>query len=284
MKRAFLIIIIIVAASFNAFAQLKLGSAKSQINFREGPGLNYKVVSTIDNSNLLVILPRVPQNNFIEVFDIETSSYGFVSENLILVTDTLNFQKQHFFEKSGTNETGGVEIEIINHTSKTLYIWINSNTYNLFPFEKKSLVMDTEDIVFFSSAPGLFPVFGKEILKRGSTYQWNILSGQSSAAEQRDTLKLSIKKIDRQIKADTVFYYSSRVDTIALQTIKTDTSKIVKDINLQDLEESKYMIKFMGSVRVNGLYDFSGMKSTEGFHPYEIPVGADDIPGCRVFI
>jgi len=162
-----------IAVSFNAFAQLKLGSAKSQINFREGPGVNYKIVSTIDNSNLLVILPREPKNKFIEVFDIESSSYGFVSENLITVIDSLNFQEQHFFERSGENETGEVEIELINHTSETLYIWINRNTYNLSPFEKKVLLMDTEDITFFSSAPGLFPVFGKEILKKGSSYRWN---------------------------------------------------------------------------------------------------------------
>jgi uncharacterized protein YgiM (DUF1202 family) len=172
MKTIFLLTVIIVTSG-NLSAQLKLGSAKSQINFREGPGLNYKVASTIDNSNLLVILPREPQNNFIEVFDIETSSYGFVSENLISVTDTLNFQKQHFFERSGTSETGEVEIELINHTSKTLYIWINRNTYNLSPFEKKVLLMDSEDITFFSSAPGLFPVFGKEILKKGGTYRWD---------------------------------------------------------------------------------------------------------------
>ncbi len=100
-----------------------------------------------------------------------------------------------------------------------------------------------------------------------------------AAAQQRDTLKLTITKIDKRIITDTVYYFSSRVDTIALQPVKTDTSKIVNDKNLQDLEESKYKIKFMGSARVNGFYDFSGMKSTEGFMPYDIPVGAEDIPG-----
>ena len=171
MKIVFLLIL--MTAALNVCAQLKLGSAKSQINFREGPGVNYKVVSTINSSNLLVILPREPKNNYIEVFDIETNLYGFVAENLITVIDSLNFQEQHFFERSGENETGEVEIEMINHTSETLYIWINRNTYNLSPFEKKVLMMNTEDITFFSSAPGLFPVFGKEILKKGSTYRWN---------------------------------------------------------------------------------------------------------------
>jgi len=172
MKRLFLLILL-AATTFDVFAQLKLGTVRSQINFREGPGVNYKVASTINSSNLLVILPREPKNKFIEVFDIETNSYGFVAENLITVTDTLYFQKQHFFEKSGENETGEVEIEMINHTSEALYIWINSNSYSLSPFEKKVLLMNTEDITFFSSAPGLFPVFGKEILKKGSTYRWN---------------------------------------------------------------------------------------------------------------
>jgi hypothetical protein len=100
-----------------------------------------------------------------------------------------------------------------------------------------------------------------------------------AAAQQRDTLKLTITKIDKRIITDTVYYFSSRVDTIALQPVKTDTSKIVNDKNLQDLGESKYKVKFMGSARVNGFYDFAGMKSTEGFMPYDIPVGAEDIPG-----
>ena len=103
----------------------------------------------------------------------------------------------------------------------------------------------------------------------------------AATAQQRDTLRLNITEVDNRVKTDTVYYFSSRVDTIALQTVKADTSKIVKDINLQDLEESKYKIQFKGSARVNGFYDFSGMKSTEGFHPYEIPVGADDIPGLN---
>ncbi len=101
----------------------------------------------------------------------------------------------------------------------------------------------------------------------------------AAAAQQRDTLKLTITKVEKQIKTDTVYVFSSRVDTIALQPLKADTSKIVHDKNVQDLEESKYKLRFMGSARINGFYDFAGMKSTEGFIPYDIPVGADHIPG-----
>src|SRR5512137_3057044 len=98
-------------------------------------------------------------------------------------------------------------------------------------------------------------------------------------AQIRDTLKLTITRIERQVKTDTVYVFSSRVDTIALQPIKTDTSKVAKDINPLDLAESKYNIKFMGSLRVNAYYDFTGMPNTEGFMPYDIPVGEDNIEG-----
>lgn len=94
--------------------------------------------------------------------------------------------------------------------------------------------------------------------------------------QARDTLKLSITKVGQTPK-DTIFVFSSRVDTIALQPLKTDTSKIVKDENPQDLEESKYRIKLMGSVRVNSYFDFEGMPDTEGFVPYDIPIGEDAV-------
>ncbi len=101
----------------------------------------------------------------------------------------------------------------------------------------------------------------------------------NSQAQVRDTLKLTITRVERQIKTDTVYIFSSRVDTIALQPIKADTSKVARDINPLDMEESKYMIKFMGSLRTNAYYDFTGMPSTEGFMPYDIPVGEESVDG-----
>ena len=154
------------------YAQLRIGYANTGVNFREGPGKEFMVKQTIDTSNLLVVLPREPQNNFIEVFDVETSSRGYVAENLIRITDTLNFGQQHFFEKSGDSVSGDVEIQLINTTTFTLYVWINKFAYDIAPHEKKIIVLEDEEIIYFSSAPGLFPVFGKEILQRGNIYTW----------------------------------------------------------------------------------------------------------------
>jgi hypothetical protein len=155
------------------YGQLKLGGSQSEVNFREAPGLNSKVLSAVSRSNLLVILPGESQDGFVYVFDIESSSFGFVYETLVKVTDTLYFQKQNFFERSGENENGDIIIELINRTDKSLFVWINRNIFNLAPHEKKNLIFNDEEITYFSSAPGLYPVFGIEILKKGNSYKWD---------------------------------------------------------------------------------------------------------------
>jgi uncharacterized protein YgiM (DUF1202 family) len=158
---------------FQSYSQVRLGSSSNEINFRQAPGTNSKVLSTVSSSNLLVILPREPQNGFVEVFDIESSSIGFVYESLITVTDTLDFSEQHFFERSGEGSEGEITVELINNSGHSLFVWINKNIFNLDPHEKKELVFSDEEIIYFSSAPGLYPVFGREILKKGSAYKWN---------------------------------------------------------------------------------------------------------------
>lgn len=172
---SYFFIIISVCFDSSLLAQLRIGSANTGLNFREGPGTEYNILHTLDTSNLLVVLPREPKNDFVEVFDVETSSRGYVSQNHIQITDTLAFGKQNFFEKSGEATTGDVEIEVINGTSHTLFVWINKISYDLSPREKKTLVLEEEEVIYFSSTPGLFPVFGKEILQRGSTYVWKIV-------------------------------------------------------------------------------------------------------------
>ncbi len=168
--------IIVFACIFSPLqAQLRIGSANTGLNFREGPSTEFKILHTIDTSNLLVVLPREVKNDFLEVFDVETSLRGYVSQNHIQITDTLAFSKQNFFEKSGENATGDIAIELINGTIHPLFVWVNQISYDLSPREKKTLIFDQEEIIYFSSTPGLFPVFGKETLQRGSTYVWKII-------------------------------------------------------------------------------------------------------------
>jgi len=108
-----------------------------------------------------------------------------------------------------------------------------------------------------------------------------LLLGISAAAQQRDTLRLTITKNIKTVNTDSVYIFSTQIDTIALQTIKIDTSKMVDDVNPEDLSTSKYKVRLLGSVRINGFYDFNAMTNTEGFKPFDIPVGAEKIDGLN---
>ncbi len=168
-----LAVIVLTSISMPALSQLKMGSSQSEINFREGPALNSKILFTISRSNLLVILPQEQEYGYVKVFDIESNSFGYVYESLIEITDTLYFQKQFYFERSDTTSKENIDIELINHTDRALFVWINKIIYHLDPYEKKYLLLTDEDITYFSSAPGIYPVFGREVLKKGFVYKWN---------------------------------------------------------------------------------------------------------------
>ncbi len=61
-------------------------------------------------------------------------------------------------------------------------------------------------------------------------------------------------------------------ESMESDTMVTDTTKLVKSVHPQDLEEAKLQIRWRGYVKFNAYYDYSGLKSTEGFLTYEIPV------------
>ena len=173
MIRFFILLFIFIGAPQIVQAQLLIGHSTKGINFRSGPGTNFKVIGNIKKENALVILPRDTVNNYIEVFDIETNLHGFVYLNLILITDTMHPHKQKFFQKEQANNTYNIQIELYNKTNDDLFVWINGISYNLEPREVKILQFDDQKINYFAAAKGIFPVYGYESLMKGYTYKWD---------------------------------------------------------------------------------------------------------------
>ena len=65
-----------------------------------------------------------------------------------------------------------VGIELVNQTSESLFVWINGITYDLDPYELKTLNFKEAEIQYFAAAPSIFPVFGTEVLQHGYSYTW----------------------------------------------------------------------------------------------------------------
>lgn len=156
-----------------SYGQLLVGHTTGRINFREGPGAGAKVHSTLDKGNTIIVLPRDTVKGYIEVFDVESAYHGYIYKSLVIVTDTMDPQKQNFFQKEGkANEKYIIEIDLTNRTSMNLFVWMNGITYRLGPYEKKVLELTDGKIKYFAAAKGIFPIYGFEELLNGYTYKW----------------------------------------------------------------------------------------------------------------
>ena len=173
MHKPFIFLLFLIICPQISNAQLLIGHASTRINFREGPGTQYKIISTLATSNAIVILPRDTINNYLEAFDIEFNHHGYVHVDLITITDTMQPNKQKFFQKEQTKNKFSIQIELYNRTNEDLFIWINGISYDLEPREIKTLQFDDNEIHYFAAAKGIFPVYGLESLMKGYTYKWD---------------------------------------------------------------------------------------------------------------
>lgn len=148
------------------------GHSAKEINFRNGPGLQHEIIHSIDQSNLLVILPGEEKNGFVEAFDVETSTLGYVYRSLIQVTDSLDLNQQKIFAERDSGSEGDVEIVLVNRIQHPLFVWINDQSYQVLPNQKITLVLSDTAITYFASTPGAFPIYGKEVLEKGISYRW----------------------------------------------------------------------------------------------------------------
>ena len=69
----------------------------------------------------------------------------------------------------------GAGKDVYKRQTHVLFVWINQISYNIEPREKKILILEDEEVIYFTSTPGLFPVFGKEILELGGKYVWKFV-------------------------------------------------------------------------------------------------------------
>ncbi len=119
-----------------------------------------------------MVLPRPAEKGFVEVFDVETSSLGYVAERLIEIMDTLKAGPPQFASSDTIFSGGEVEVILQNPSGRQVFVWINGSSWFLEPHEKKILVFNEGQFTYFASSPGLFPLFGMEVLKGGESYKW----------------------------------------------------------------------------------------------------------------
>lgn len=171
MKRIITLLILSVL-SISAFSQSYMGWTTKQVNFREGPGTEYGIISSLQGGTQLFIISLETEYDFYNVIDIETNKTGYIHKSFVKLGEELPKNEEGIFTPSGETESYDPEIEIYNKTSKTLTLVLNSTTYTFTPYEKKKLTLSPGKYEYRASAPGVIPDYGSEYMKNNIAYSW----------------------------------------------------------------------------------------------------------------
>ena len=165
-------ILLIMFCSLTTIAQSYLGTITKQVNFREGAGKDYNVISSLKPGTQIFIVSLDTENDFYDVIDIRTNIEGYVHKSFVKVGKQVKENDQGIFSSSGETTSYNPEVEIFNNTNLTLTLKLNSETYSFSPKEKRTLTISPGAISYRASAPGIIPNIGTENLKSNQGYTW----------------------------------------------------------------------------------------------------------------
>ena len=171
MKKLLYLTLFLLTTSFG-FSQSYLGWVTNQVNFREGPGTNYSVISSLNQGTQIFIISLQTENDFYNVIDIRTNKEGYINKSFVKLGEIVEKNERGMFTPSGKTSTYNPEIEIFNNTSLTLTLKLNIETYSFSPKQKRTITLSPGSYNYRASAPGVIPNIGTEYMESNMGYTW----------------------------------------------------------------------------------------------------------------
>ena len=171
MKKIIILMIFSLSSIF-CFSQSYLGWTTKQVNFREGPGTDYKVISSLNPGTQIFISSLETENDFYSVIDIETNTEGYVYKSFVKIGEQIQENDQGIFTPTGETTSYNPEVEIFNNTTLTLTLKLNSQIYNFSSKEKRTITITPGRSSYRASAAGVLPNIGSEDFKSNQGYTW----------------------------------------------------------------------------------------------------------------
>ncbi len=161
-----------ILISNGIYSQSYLGTITKQVNFREGPGSEYNIISSLKPNSQVFIISLDSENDFYNIIDIATDREGYVHKSYLKIGKLVSKSNQSVFTPNGKSSDYDSEVKIFNNTSKTLTLKMNTEVYRFTPYETKNIKFTPGEYDFRASAPGVIPYIGTERLKSSQGYSW----------------------------------------------------------------------------------------------------------------
>jgi hypothetical protein len=163
---------ILLILSLSSFSQSYLGWVKKQAKFREGPGIDYKVITSLKQGKQIFIISSETENNFYNIIDIATDKEGYLHKSFVKIGRQIKLNEKDVFQSIGKSSSFKPEVEIFNNTSLTLSLKLNEDKYSFSPNEKKVISLSSENYNYRASAPGVIPLVGAKKFESNMKYSW----------------------------------------------------------------------------------------------------------------
>ena len=171
MKRLFFLALLLLTASIGC-SQSYLGWVIKQVNFREGPGIEFGVISSLKPGAQIFIVSLESENDFYNIIDISTDKEGYIHKSFVQLGDLVEENEMGMFTPIGKTTTYNPDVEIFNNTYLTLTLKLNSEIYYFSPMQKRTLTLIPGRYNYRASAPGVIPNIGIEYLESNMGYTW----------------------------------------------------------------------------------------------------------------
>ena len=171
MKRL-LVLTLLFVVSLSMYSQSYLGSVTKQVNFRQGPGTDFDIISSLRPGTQIFIVSLDSENDFYNIIDIATDTEGWIHKSFIKLGQIVEKNEEGIFTQNGQSSTYNPEIEIFNNTALTLTLKLNSETYSFSAKQKRTIMVTPGSYSYRASAPGVIPNIGTEFMESNMSYSW----------------------------------------------------------------------------------------------------------------
>jgi hypothetical protein len=154
------------------YSQSYLGRVTKQVNFREGAGTDYPVISSLKAGTQIFIVSLETENDFYNIIDIANDKEGYIHKTFVKIGKEIEKNEEGMFTPKGETTDYNPEIEIYNNTKLTLTLKLNSEIYSFTPQQKKTITILPGTCNYRASAPNVIPNFGTENIQSNHDYTW----------------------------------------------------------------------------------------------------------------
>lgn len=143
-----------------------------RVNLREAPDVRSRVLLTVPQGDLLVMLKAVAFTSWYNVIHVKTNQEGWVHASTVTVRRTQNQKPKITIPGTEISGHGNPSLAVTNETELALTLKIGEVRWVFSPKETKTIELVPGQYGFFASAPGVIPDFGDQLFQSGYGYTW----------------------------------------------------------------------------------------------------------------